>query len=197
MCPALLLLPLPAAAGAQNCDQPYYRWSAKIDASLADSSPRTTYVPSILRQRTPLVLFAGDACAGRQGREVRVYSVAGWVRRVKKHEADKDWHIEITASRDALPDSCIVAEIPLADQDGQPGNYAEARRALDSLLADAPAGLSALGDVTPPVRLRFIGAAFYDGFHHTRAGGAYNHGRCNASARALWEIHPVYWVRPP
>jgi len=24
-----------------------------------------------------------------------------------------------------------------------------------------------------------------------------SHGHCNLSARGLWEIHPVYWVKPP
>src|SRR5438445_514559 len=32
-------------------------------------------------------------------------------------------------------------------------------------------------------------------WHLERTRGS--HGHCNLSARALWEIHPVYWVRPP
>jgi len=51
------------------------------------------------------------------------------------------------------------------------------------------------------VRARAIGAAFFDGEHRggptrrDRTDGAY--GSCNASARALWELHPVYWVKQP
>ena len=42
------------------------------------------------------------------------------------------------------------------------------------------------------------GAAFFDGYHQLPwPGGSPRpilHGRCNASLRALWELHPVYKV---
>ena len=72
-----------------------------------------------------LPAFTGQAqykCADREGRELRVYSLLGWVRRVKT-----------------------------AEDDG-------------------------------PTR-------------RDQTDGA--HGRCNSSARALWELHPVYWIRQP
>jgi hypothetical protein len=108
-------------------------------------------------------------------------------------ESDGDWHIELTAGRDSPVDSCIVVEIPPADLSG---NYAVARQDLQTL-----ASWGSNGDVSPSVRLRMIGAAFFDGEHRggpgrrDRTDGA--HGRCNASARALWELHPVYWVKQP
>ncbi|MBI4501420.1 MAG: hypothetical protein HY700_09695 [Gemmatimonadetes bacterium] len=53
-------------------------------------------------------------------------------------------------------------------------------------------------DFDPPVQLRVVGAAFFDGEH--RGAGSNNplgHGRCNSSARALWELHLVYLVKRP
>jgi hypothetical protein len=117
--------------------------------------------------------------------------VTGWVRRVRTGESDGDWHIELTARQTSPVDSCLVLEIPAADLNG---NYAQARLDLQSR-----ASWDSHGDVLPPVRLRFIGAAFFDGQHRgadlAKADGS--HGRCNSSARALWELHPVYWVREP
>jgi hypothetical protein len=182
-------------ARAQTCTEPHYRWSEKIEPSLANSLAYRASLATILHSWAPLGLFQGDKCAPRQGREAKVYSVIGWVRHLDKTEDDKDWHIELTSRRDAPPDSCVIVEIPLVDNEGHEGNYAEARTDLDAFLAAAGAHIDSHNDVSPPVRLRFIGAAFYDGFHHTHAGGAFSHGKCNSSARALWEIHPVYWVR--
>src|SRR6266581_2824216 len=95
----------------------------------------------------------------------------------------------IIASWDTL-DSGMIAEIPPAEL---AANYDQARTDLKNRVM-----WDSNGDVAQPVRLRFIGAAFFDGEHR---GGATrrnetdtNHGRCNSSARALWELHPVYWV---
>jgi hypothetical protein len=181
---------------AKTCTEPHYRWSEKIESSLANSLAHKARLSTILHTWGPLALFQGDKCA-RQGREAKVYSVIGWVRQLDKAEDDRDRHIEITSRRDAPPDSCVIVETPLVDNEGHQGNYAVASNDLDAFLAAAGAHIDAHNDVSPPVRLRFIGAAFYDGFHHTHAGGAFSHGNCNSSARALWEIHPVYWVRSP
>ena len=51
-----------------------------------------------------------------------------------------------------------------------------------------------------PVLVSFTGAAFFDGYHQKRTNGgarASQHGRCNSSVRALWELHPVYKVDTP
>lgn len=191
----LTALVLTGRPGLSQCPDPHYRWTVKIDESLASVTAVSATIRSMLRT-WGLLAFTGQAqfkCAPREGRELKVYSVLGWVRRVKTGEADGDWHVELTSRADSPTDSCIVAEIPPAELGG---NYAQARTDLDDLV-----NWNSNGDVANPVRLRFIGAAFFDGEH--RGGAAHRdqtdgaHGRCNSSARALWEIHPIYWVRQP
>ena len=177
----------------QTCSDPHYRWTEKTAETLASVTPKAASLHAMLTTWT-LPAFTGQAqykCAARAGRELKVYSVLGWVRRVKTAEDDGDWHIELTSRSDSPTDSCIVAEIPDGD-----GNFGQARSDLQGQVS-----WDANGDVAQPVRLRFIGAAFFDGEHR---GGAQHrdrtdgsHGRCNSSAHALWEIHPVYWVRQP
>jgi hypothetical protein len=191
---AILLYLTPSVMYGQ-CNEQHYRWTEKTDESLATVTPVRAYITTILR-RWALLPFTSQAihkCADRTGRELKVYSVTGWVRRVKTGESDGDWHIELTSRQDSPVDSCIVLEIPPGNLGG---NYAQARQDLDT-----KASWASNGDVSPPVKLRFIGAAFFDGEHR---GGAANrdktdgaHGRCNSSARALWELHPVYWVLEP
>ena len=186
------VLALPREGSTQTCTEPFYRWSEKIDESLASVTPRRASVATMLSRWAPLALMRHDECAARAGRELRTYSVIGWVRRVKKQETDGDWHIELTRQANSSPTACIVAEIPPTSPNG---NFGQARTDLDALLASAQ--VAGDGEVTPPIRVRLVGAAFYDGFHHTAAGGASGHGGCNASGRALWELHPVYFVRAP
>lgn len=183
-------------AAGQTCTDPHYRWTEKVDESLASIAPvRTTIRAMITTWGLPA--FTGQAqykCADRAGRELRVYSVWGWVRRVKTAEEDGDWHVELTSRSDSPTDSCIVVEIPPPELGA---NYEQARTDLRSWVT----WNSSNGDVAQPVRLRFIGAAFFDGEHRggptrrDQTDGA--HGRCNSSARALWELHPVYWIRQP
>ena len=91
-----------------------------------------------------------------------------------------------------------MAEIPPEEFSG---NYVNARADLDQILQDAGITLDSRGDLSQPIRVRVIGAAFFDGQHRGREGRRHltdgNHGRCNSSARALWELHPVYWVLEP
>jgi hypothetical protein len=192
---ALLLLLGIRTVAAQTCTDPHYRWTVKIDESLASLTPTRATIHAMLTTWTRLD-FTGQAqyqCAPRAGRELHVYSLLGWVRRVRTGQDDGDWHIELTSRSDAPVDSCVVVEIPPAELGG---NYAQARIDLQSWVS-----WNSQGDVSAPVRLRFIGAAFFDGEHRggptrrDRTDGA--HGRCNSSANALWELHPVYWVRQP
>jgi hypothetical protein len=189
------LLLAPARASGQTCTEPHYRWSEKTDESRANVTPVRADVTTALTQWA-LLAFTGQAqykCADRVARELRTYSISGWVRRVKTDESDGDWHIEVTARQNSPTDSCLVLEIPPVEYSG---NYALARQALQSL-----ASWDSNGDVSQPVRLRFIGAAFFDGEHRggptRRDQTDGSHGRCNSSARALWELHPVYFVRLP
>jgi hypothetical protein len=188
------LLPPPRASG-QACTEPHYRWTEKTDESLGNLPPVRADVTTILQQWA-LLDFTGQAqyrCADRIGREQRTYSITGWVRRVKTDEDDGDWHVELTARQDSPTDSCIVLEIPPEEYGG---NFALARQTLRALVS-----WDSHGDLSPPVRLRFIGAAFFDGEHRggttRRDQTDSSHGRCNSSARALWELHPVYFVRLP
>ena len=192
---AVMLAIVGRPAAAQTCTDPHYRWTVKTAESLASVTPTRTSVTTMITSWS-LPEFTGQAiykCAPRAGKELKTYSVLGWVRRVKTGEADGDWHIELTSRSDSPTDSCIVVEIPPAELGA---NFAQARTDLQSL-----ASWNGTGDVVPPVRLRFIGAAFFDGehrggaTHRDRTDGA--HGRCNSSAHALWELHPVYWVRQP
>ncbi len=180
----------------QRCAEPRYRWSAKIDTTLAAIMPRPASIPEMLQSWSPPAVTARDWCAPRAARELLVYRVRGWVRRLETSKDDGDWHIELTDRRDSPADSCIVAEIPLVELGDM---YRQARADLGSLVAGRRRSKS--GVLAKPVAVQIVGAAFFDGHH--RAGARRRdaidpkHGRCNSSLRALWEIHPVYRVERP
>lgn len=182
-------------ARPQACREPHYRWTQKVDTAVA-AGPESTAVMAMLTTWAPPDLGPRDRCAPRVERELRTYTLVGWVRRVDKFKDDGDWHVELTDGADSPPDSCIVAEIP-ASRYGR--RYARARAALDSLMLGRR--IRRGGVLVPPVRARVTGAPFFDGQH--RRGGRRSdrndgaHGRCNSSVKALWEIHPVYTVAPP
>jgi len=170
----------------------HFRWLEKTDLGQAGLTPGAVSVPAVL-QWAPLGLGQDLAswCAPRQGRELRAFAVTGWVRRVRKQEADGDWHVEITSTAQSNPNSCIVVEIPDPSYDPR---FSAARDALEALLQGS--AMSTAGDITPPVRVQFVGAGFYDGWHSSSTG-AKGHGRCNSSLGALWEIHPAFSVTSP
>jgi hypothetical protein len=180
---------------AQVCREPHYRWTQKVDTSVV-AAPESTSVTTMLASWAPPDLGPRDRCAPRDGRELRTYTLVGWVRRVDKFKDDGDWHVELTERVDSPPDSCIVVEIP-ARRYGRP--YVRVRGVLDSLISGRK--LRRGGTLVPPVRARVTGAPFFDGQH--RRGGRRGdrndggHGRCNASVKALWEIHPVYAIGTP
>jgi len=182
------LLLVPAAGRGQACAEPRYRWSEKVDTTLQTRSPTPVDILEILSGWAPLSFTSKDRCALRVGREDSVFVLVGWVRRIRLHEADGDWHIELTEAPATPVDSCIIAEIP-AERYG--AVYSQARAALVALVDTTR--LSPRGDLGPPVQVQITGAAFFDGFHQQRQ--ASQHGRCNSSLRALWELHPVYGVR--
>src|SRR2546426_5594840 len=134
------------ACGGEN----HFRWAAKTSLDQANLTPQEVTIPNVL-QWPPLGLQQDLAswCAPRQGHELEAYAVTGWVRRVRKQEADGDWHVEITGTAQAAPNSCIVVEIPDPSYDPK---FGTARETLDALLKNS--AMSAAGDVTPPVRLR-------------------------------------------
>ncbi len=183
------LLLVPAAGRGQACAEPHYRWSEKVDTTLQARPATPADIAAILTDWAPLSLTSKDRCAPRVGREDSVFTVVGWVRRLKLYEADGDWHIELTEARDTPVGSCIIVEIP-AERYGVV--YGLARAALAALVDTTQLGPA--GDLHSSVRVQFTGAAFFDGFHQQQAS---QHGRCNSSLRALWELHPVYTVTPP
>jgi len=190
------LLFLPRLAETQTCAEPHYRWSEKTDTSLR-SLPATEVDVTDVLGWAPRSLTKLDKCAARMGRELQVYSVTGWIRRIRLHELDGDWHIELTEEETSPVTSCIVVEIPAPSYGVL---YGQARADLKTLV-DTTA-LSTRGDLALPVQVLVTGAAFFDGYHQKKpAGGgaarASQHGRCNSSVRALWEIHPIYKVQAP
>jgi hypothetical protein len=88
--------------------------------------------------------------------------------------------------------NCIVIEIPPAKLNHA---YFTARQEFLKAIGDAGAKIAQNGDVSPPVRIRVTGLPFFDGEH--RGAGSnppHQHGRCNSTVNALWEIHPVYSI---
>jgi hypothetical protein len=144
-----------------------------------------------------LPLYGGHSapgwCAGRTSKELTVYSVTGWVR-TKRNESDGDWHIELTAAAAGDPLRCIVAEIP------DPSYGSQYQAARDQFVSVTGISATYSGGVATAVRIKVIGPAFFDGEHRGGRGttnAPHGHGHCNASTRALWEIHPVYLVSSP
>src|SRR5438093_13484907 len=76
-------------AHGQTCTEPHYRWSEKVDTSLATHTPAAVDVSDILTW-TPRTINAKNNCAARIGREQNVYLVTAYVRRIKMHETDGD-----------------------------------------------------------------------------------------------------------
>ena len=115
-------------------------------------------------------ITAKDKCASRTGKERSVFSVTAYVRRIKLHETDGDWHIEITEEEyTPVPASCIVVEIP-APAYGDV--YRQARDQLAALVDTTH--LTTNGDLDAPVLVTFTGAAFFDGYHQKTTSTAAN-----------------------
>lgn len=190
------MIVLSRAVNGQACSEPTYRWSAKVDTTLATRPGTPADVARILASWTPPDPTKLGPCAARFGREDSVFVLTGWVRRIQLHQGDGDWHIELTETASAAVTECLLVEIP---PERYGSMYRVARSALATLVDTAHLGSG--GYLAEPVRARFTGAAFFDGHHAlTWPGGsarAVLHGRCNASVRALWELHPIYRVEAP
>ncbi len=202
VCAILLAAPLRLLGQEpQGSDDVRYRWSVKVDTTLARQAVFPTSVQEMLTAWKPLDLGAHDGAAPRRGRELHVYRLAGWIRRAERND-DGDVHLSLTATPGAPEDSCVVAEIP-AEQYG--AVFRRARADLLPLLQGTRIKKS--GRLAPPVAVVVTGAAFFDGKHLERRKGhgkkaartaqAQSHGSCNASVSALWEIHPVYRIQQP
>ena len=169
----------------------HYRWKEKIITSGFSQTPTKPSVNAVLNW-SPLSFSGHDLvswCADRTPKENKAFAVLGWVRRMR-NEDDGDVHIEITQNATDAVGDCLVVEIPAADISN---NFSTARSDLLSLL-----GMSNVQDkdFTTPTRIRFTGLAFWDGWHAT-SGLPLNHGRCNSTKGAAWELHPVFKVAAP
>ena len=169
----------------------------KVDESYRSLRATRVSIRTILTSFPIMPLYAGRSlpgwCAPRTGKELETFSVAGYVR-TKRTEDDGDWHIELTATKSGPATTCIVVEIPSADEGAQ---YAAAR---SQFVARTGIAEDFSGDLAVPVKIRVIGPAFFDGQHRGAKGTSkppHGHGHCNSSTRALWEIHPVYSVVAP
>ncbi|HKW41004.1 MAG TPA: hypothetical protein VJN39_07140 [Gemmatimonadales bacterium] len=190
-----LLLPSAWCAALAPAQQPHplcggeyhYRWLEKTDTTLAALPPVAVELDTIVQTWTTPLLPADDWCAPRTAKERRTYAVVGWVR-VFRLEADSDWHVELTSTAAAPLVGCIIAEIPPVRYGAV---FARARAQLARALLSS--AVSGRGYVRPPVRLRIVGAAFYDAWHLTHGG----HGDCNQQPGGLWELHPVFSVAAP
>jgi len=169
----------------------HYRWKQKVVTSRFAAQPPTASVNAALHW--PAAPFRGHGiaswCKDRVGREVNSFSVAGFVRRTRT-ETDGDVHIEITQRASDPVENCLVVEIPAADLSPR---FNAARNELARLLS---VNTITSKDFTTPVKVRFSGLAFWDGWH---AGADFpvGHGRCNSTAGAAWELHPVFKVSAP
>jgi len=171
---------------------PHYRWRQKTTTSGFTPQPTSASVNAVL-QWAPLG-FGGHAistwCKARGGRELKPFSVLGFVRRTRNEVGDGDIHIEITKTATDAVEDCVVVEIPPANLSPQ---FASARTDLASLLS---VNSITNKDFDTPTRVRFTGLAFWDGWHAT-SGLPSGHGRCNSSVGAAWELHPVFKVTAP
>ncbi len=186
-----------AEKGFPKCGtEKHYRWDAKVHATLHTSLAAVT-IATILTKWTKPPFVVGKSlaawCVDRSPPENVTHSVTGFLSRIKRGEADRDWHIELTQTAKGPVGRCIVAEIPDPSFDKR---FTKSRNDLLARIASAGAHTDSHGDISPRVRITIIGSAFYDGWHSKADGtpdGA--HGRCNSNARALWEIHPIFKVQ--
>jgi hypothetical protein len=192
-----VLIAFTSRVSAQRCDV-HYRWQQKIDDTRLTDVPTHTTVASMLRWPVPSFSAASIFwCQARNAREQRVYEVSAWARRLKVESGasgDGDWHIELTGSKTGSVANCVVIEIP---PEAVNAAYGKARQNFLKAADDAGATIAQNGDVVPPVRIIVTGLPFFDGEHRGAGSNApTQHGRCNSNVNALWEIHPVYSVRP-
>jgi hypothetical protein len=190
---AEIMTTAPSASPFPLCGpERHYRWKAKIATSGFTQTPTKPSVNAALNW--PPLSFSGHDllswCEARSGRDFKPFSVLGWVRRTRKEDNDGDVHVEITQKANDDVKDCLVVEIPPANLSPR---FNKARNDLAALLS-----VSQLGDkdFATPIRVRFTGLAFWDGWHAT-SNLPTSHGRCNSTKGAAWELHPVFKVEAP
>jgi len=127
------------------------------------------------------------------GLEPNVYSVTGWVSQVGGSKDGGDGHIELTQTRLGALDPCIVVEMPPGEDDS---TFEKARGDSERLLGSQVKS-SGYTDLLEPMRMKFIGLAFFDEEHRRKAPNRLRgnrHGPCDLT---VWETHPVKAVLRP
>lgn len=196
----LLLIGVLSMQPTQSCKTSHYRWSVKTTTSLIKQELKPTTIAEMLAKwPVPEIYGPADKCTARQGNELSVYEVTGWIHRRKEEKppaGDGDWHLELTLNqKDAVVNNCVVAEIP----DPKYGKvFQVARDSFVAKLKKQNVKIDAHGDLSTPIQVTLVGPAFFDG-EHRGAKGTKNppraHGRCNSVSQALWEIHPIYIIK--
>lgn len=164
----------------------HYRWAEKIQASGKPSQVDTVTVAEILDHwaHPDIGKKNSDFCIAREPDERKRYAVTAWLWRVKLSDDDDDYHLELTDSKAAFSERCLVAEIP--DAKWSKG-YGSVRKAFEKIIGGPVAGTKTY---TTPIHVRVTGVAFWDGWHAGTDHPSF-HGRCNAPGIGVWELHPV------
>jgi len=126
----------------QRCAEPHYRWSAKIDTTLAAITPQPASIPEMLQSWDAPALRARDGCAPRAARELLAYRVRGWVRRLETSKDDGDWHEPIA-----------VQLVGAAFFDGHHRAGGRRRDAIDPKHGRCNSSLRALWEIHPVYRV--------------------------------------------
>jgi hypothetical protein len=183
------------SGSSRTCDngtpQPFYRWNVKVGTAEHATQKPTTVAQMHTQWAIPDGIDHSTAsfCAPPAPDEGGTFVLIGYVSRIMKKENDLDWHVEVVAQSGNAKETCVVVEIP----DPQYGaRFQAARDKLDQLVG---ARFNATtGYVTPNVKVRVVGAAFFDGTHMGSGNVMNKHGNCNAGRGALWELHPVFEI---
>lgn len=122
--------------------------------------------------------------------------VTGWIVAIKSHEDDRDYHV-IVASTPDLDNATFmnveVSGLPLDHADEQ--DFERARVEIQQVLNGATQHKTgAYARLDPPVKVTVKGSIFFDGDHE--AGCENCPGPSFAKPSTVWEIHPVYSIKP-
>lgn len=195
----LILIPSAAyadivcAAGTPLARQ--YRTNMKHRAAAAPSvHPVATTVTDVIAWDSP----AGSADptvrkkdSSLDPKEQQVYSLDADLWIVKTEGNDCDFHLEVSAPGGSGTADRIIVEIP------QGASFVTSRNDLLDALVQAgfkkPKGKFSK-KLIPPIRVRLMGYAFYDGKHYSPKNPKRGTGHGSSSVATLWEIHPVWKV---
>ncbi len=118
--------------------------------------------------------------------------VRGYVVAVKPCEDDRDYHVILKDEHASVFMNVEVSGLPRSGRGTQP--FKTARAQIVNLLADAPAACGSYSKLGPPIHVEVKGSVFFDDGHG--AGCLHCPGTKGAKPKTVWEIHPVYSIKP-